>query len=59
MELMACQNFDLIRKRVLEARKRRDAAVHRQQARDEVEWQRREDMKRYKKEQRQRREGTA
>ena len=53
MELTARQNFELIQDRVKEARKRRAAAIHCQQVLDEGEQGRREDMKRFEREQRQ------
>ena len=40
MELTARQNFDLLKSRVQEAQKRRDATIRHQQAQDEEERQR-------------------
>ena len=51
MELTARQNFELIQTRVREARKHRAAALRHQQAQDEGERCRREDIKRFKREQ--------
>ena len=47
MELTACQNFELLKTRVWEARKCRDAAVHCQLLQDEEEGRRQYEMKQY------------
>ena len=53
MELTARQNFELIQMRVREARKRRATALHCQQVQDKGEQRQHEDMKWFKREQRQ------
>ena len=52
MEMKARQNFDLLHIRVKEARKRRDAAIRRQQLQKDDEWRRHLEMKQYQAEQR-------
>ena len=52
MEARALQNFNLLRDRVKEARKRREAAVRRQQAQKDGEWRRHLEMKQYEADQR-------